>query len=217
MHKVISFDIGGTLLKETNNPENKKYDLRSLAALLDLPYDIVRTTYKDVYQKMNGTFDELLNTFCSKLGTSVKEEYIKFFKEKFSIASSSNTVNEDVINLIRKIKENGYKVILVSNSCSLLNNNLSEELLSLIDGLYYSYNLGYTKSDKELYEYIEKDIGYSKGEILHIGDTLNSDYKDPIKYGWDAIYYGIPTEDDVKYITDLNELLNIIEDNCKKI
>lgn len=210
MYKVISFDIGGTLIKETNNPEMKKYDLKSLASLVNLPYEIVRIAYKDVYQKTNGTFDELINDFCNRLGIEVKDEYVTFFKEKFELSNSNATISEEDTEIIRTLKENGYKIILVSNSCCLLNNNISNEIISLIDGLFYSYNLGYTKSDKELYEYIENTIGYSGNEILHIGDTLGSDYKDPIKNGWDAIYFGIPKEDGISYITNLRELYNIL-------
>ena len=52
MIKVVSFDIGGTLIENNENQnETKKYDLKSLRTLLNLPYEKVRETYKLFFQK----------------------------------------------------------------------------------------------------------------------------------------------------------------------
>lgn len=47
-------------------------------------------------------------------------------------------------------------------------------------------------------------------EILHIGDTLKSDYYIPKKYGWNVLYYGKCDEADVKSIEFLTDLINIL-------
>ena len=55
MIKVVSFDIGGTLIENNENQnETKKYDLKSLTTLLNLPYEKVRETYKLFFQKSKG-------------------------------------------------------------------------------------------------------------------------------------------------------------------
>ena len=48
--KIISFDIGGTLIGEHNN----LYNLNNLSDLLKLPYENVRKVYKDIFQKTKG-------------------------------------------------------------------------------------------------------------------------------------------------------------------
>ena len=50
MIKVISFDIGGTLLRE-NNDNQKNYNIDALTNLLGIPKEIVRSAYKEVFQK----------------------------------------------------------------------------------------------------------------------------------------------------------------------
>ena len=47
MIKVISFDVGGTLLKTTSD---KDYSLNALALLLDKPYYEIRKVYKNVFK-----------------------------------------------------------------------------------------------------------------------------------------------------------------------
>ena len=51
MIKVISFDIGGTLIQ---NESDDKYNLKSLSEMIKLPYDIVRDSYKSIFQKKKG-------------------------------------------------------------------------------------------------------------------------------------------------------------------
>ena len=95
-------------------------------------------------------------------------------------------ISNNVLSLIKKIKKLGYKVICVSNSCCLIESDLGNELLKMLDGVYYSLDLGYTKSYEKLYEIIEKKLNVKKGEVLHIGDTLISDYFKVKENGWKA-------------------------------
>ena len=209
MIKVVSFDIGGTLLKENNDIANN-YSIKELTKLLDLPYEKVRDTYKDVFQKQNGTFKELTDKFCKILNINKSDELITFFKNKFAI-SDGKILPEDV-ELLKEIKRRGYKIILFSNNCCLIKSNLKKTLDGIVDDIFYSYDLGYTKSDKESYQIIENKLGCKPEEFLHIGDTLKSDYSKPIQYGWHAIYFGKSDDLSIKIITKLNEILEYLGD-----
>ena len=47
MIKVISFDIGGTLIENNESfNEMQKYNLKNLTKLVNQPYEKVRETYK---------------------------------------------------------------------------------------------------------------------------------------------------------------------------
>lgn len=211
MLKIISFDIGGTLLENNNNSQN--YSLKELTKLTGLPYENVRYIYKDVFQKSKGTLEELIDAFCTKLKLEKKENLIKFFTDKFSNEQLSGNISNDKITLIKKIKENGYKVILFSNSCCLLNNDAINEIMNLVDGAFYSYDIGYTKDDEESYDYIENEMSINSCEILHIGDTIKSDYIMPIKNGWNALFYGNSYDKNVNSISSLMELYEILKIN----
>ena len=101
MIKVISFDIGGTLI-EDNNDTFDKYNLKSLAKLVNLDYNNVRLVYKDIFQKTKGTFDELVDNFCNKLNIEKTDELIDFFNNKFN--SNTSSISTDKIEFIILIK-----------------------------------------------------------------------------------------------------------------
>ena len=210
MIKVVSFDIGGTLLKNEDNVSQSQYGLKELTKLLNLPYEKVREAYKDVFQKKKGKFNELITNFCNKLEIKSNKTIIDFFHNKFFNESKKQVILSENISLIKNLKLNGYKVILFSNSCCLLNNDAINEVLDYVDNIFYSYDIGYTKDDEESYKYIEKVMKVKPNEILHIGDTLKSDYYIPKKYGWNVLYYGKCDEADVKSIEFLTDLINIL-------
>lgn len=215
MIKVVSFDIGGTLLEDSHdNPNN--YNLKELAKIVNMPYENVRDVYKNVFQKSNGTLNELVGKFCNDLGISNNENLNNFFIGKFSNNNINNTISNDKITLIRDLKENGYKVILFSNSCCLLNNDAIKEIYDLVDGVFYSYDIGYTKDDKESYQYVEKTLNVKPAEILHIGDTLKSDYLKPVENGWNALFYGVSDDESVNCISSLMELYDFFDIRTSK-
>ena len=215
MIKVVSFDIGGTLLEDSHdNPNN--YNLKELAKIVNMPYENVRDVYKNVFQKSNGTLNELVGKFCNDLGISNTENLINFFIGKFSDNNINNTISNDKITLIRDLKEKGYKVILFSNSCCLLNNDAIKEIYDLVDGVFYSYDIGYTKDDKESYQYVEKTLNVKPTEILHIGDTLKSDYLKPVENGWNALFYGVSDDESVNCISSLMELYDFFDIRTSK-
>ena len=187
MIKVISFDIGGTLLENTED-NSTKYNLKELTKIANKPYDIVRSVYKNVFQKSKGTLKKLTKSFCSSLGIDITDDLTNFFIEKFACNSRHNVISSENINLINNLKRNGYKVILFSNSCCLLNNDAIKEIYELVDDVFYSFDIGYTKDENESYKYIENKMNIKPNEILHIGDTLKSDYIKPIENGWNALF-----------------------------
>lgn len=211
MIKVVSLDIGGTLIKG----KKSNYNLKALTDLINLPSEDVRKAYKDVFQKMNGDFDTLTNIFCERLNIEKTDELINFFKHLF-LDNNSDTISDKDTKIIKKIKELGYKVILFSNSTALFkHSNDLNKILPYIDGIFYSYEMGYTKSDAESYRYIEQKLNVAPNEFLHIGDTLRSDYLEPINNGWNAIYYGSCDDNNVLQINDLEDILNYLNSKNK--
>lgn len=61
---------------------------------------------------------------------------------------------EVIINLYNT----GYRIILFSNNCCLVDSCVDEEINKYIEHIYYSYDMGYTKSDKEAYQIIINDF-----------------------------------------------------------
>ena len=213
MIKVVSLDIGGTII-ETNSISN--YTLKKLTSIVNKPYEEVRKIYKNIFQKQKGTLEELVNSFCEELNIDINNNISSFFKEKFSLENNKFTMNNKIEKIVQKLKEKGLKIILSSNSCCLIENNFSTYFLENIYDVFYSYNLGYTKEDKEFYSIIETKLNYKPEHFLHIGDTLENDYLFPKKYGWNAIYYGENFNQEIDSITNLEEIINIVVERNNK-
>jgi len=205
MIKVISLDIGGTILFTENI---NKYGFNELAIITNKPYEEVKKCYKEIFQKQKGTLEELTMMFCNKLKIEINNEILNFFKEKFNEVNNVVTLNNIVMEFIYKLKQKNLKIILFSNSCCLMKNSLDASFISQFDDIFYSYDLGYSKEDKESYRIIEEKMGYKPDEFLHVGDTLTSDYLYPKKYGWNALYYGKNSDDLVESIITLDEVFN---------
>ena len=82
MIKVISLDIGGTLI-EFNDDTLSKYGFIQLSDITGLPYNDVRLAYKDIFQKTKGTRSELINNFCKLLNIKRTIQLENYFKNKF--------------------------------------------------------------------------------------------------------------------------------------
>ena len=207
MIKIISFDIGGTIL--TSKSIND-YNLKKLTELINMPYEDVRIAYKNVFQKKKGSLNELVEIFCNSLDINVNSDILNFFKEKFSENNNIFCVDKNIEVIMEKLKQKGFKIILFSNSCCLIKNNFKKELLNNVDHIFYSYDIGYTKDEEESYRIIEKKLNCDPKEILHIGDTLSSDYIMPRKNGWNALFYGNSDDSTISTINNLEDIVDII-------
>lgn len=216
MIKIISFDIGGTLLINDNNDKNNNYGLKELTDLLNLPYENVRNSYKKIFQTKKGSLNELIDIFCKELGIKHNQKLNEFFYNKFN-QSQRGTISSENILLINTLKNEGYKIILFSNSCCLLNNDAINDIVDCIDDIFYSYDIGYTKDDEESYKYIEEKLNVKPNEILHIGDTLKSDYYMPKRNGWNVLYYGKVDDTNINSISSLTDLYGILKKATNEI
>lgn len=212
MIKVISFDIGGTILY---NKSLDDYNLKKLTELVNADYKLVRHVYKDVFQKSIGTFYELVSKFCNKLNIEMNDDILNFFENKFSNENNISVMDKNIINVMSDLKSMGYKIILFSNSCVLIKNKFSDGFLKYIDEIFYSYDIGFTKDDEESYKIVESKMDCLGSEILHIGDTLKSDYLKPREFGWNAYLYGKSDDKNIETIENLNEIIDLLGDLCK--
>ena len=84
---------------------------------------------------------------------------------------SDGDFNPEALELLRKIKSKGYKIYILSDLKETDFGDFKEHVSEdLYDKFYKSYEIGYTKPSKEIYEYVIKDIGINPSNILFFDD-----------------------------------------------
>lgn len=90
--------------------------------------------------------------------------------------------------LLRELARRGYRVILVSNFDSTLEQLLSRDgTAGLFDALFVSAVLGIEKPDLAFYRHVCDTLGLAAGEIAMVGDDLRLDVQPALSIGMKAV------------------------------
>ncbi len=196
MISVIVFDLGNVLI-----PFDYKIMIERFNNLGDGLGNKFAELYKNNYEyhrdfeRGKVSREDFMKTMLERLDFMISaEEFCKIFSEIF-------TVNQDVIDLLPKLKEN-YELCLLSNT-----NEIHEEygyrhyeFMKHFDKLFLSHEVGYVKPEKEIYAAVENYTGKPPEEHLFIDDILEY-VNGAIDCGWNAVQFIGYT----KLVDDLNK------------
>lgn len=198
MYKVISFDAGNTLIKQKNSKK-----ILTISKAFHVNENQLREIFKNTICifPLEKAKQELLHYFNEQQIEFIKTVYAKQHKVK---------VFKGVYKTLKTLKAKNYKIIISSNSTCFNVNTLPKELLALVDKLYVSYEIGYAKPDGKFFSYILNDLNLQKNEIIHIGDSMKSDYLAAHSFGIDAALITNVKNAGKKHITNVNEIWEIL-------
>ena len=93
----------------------------------------------------------------------------------------------DVIPVLKKLKEQNYKLAIVSNSPSFGIESLRNTLFRYFDAICLSCDLGTIKPDKRMFLTALKRLGTKPEETIMVGDNYQDDIKPAISTGMSAV------------------------------
>lgn len=190
-YKYVSFDIFDTLiLRNVLNPndifkiiQNKVHINDFYTKRINAEKEAVRKSLKEEI-----TLEEIYSNITELKSYNEKEYVMNLEKETEIKYSTFNPIFKEIIDYCRK---NHMKIIIASDMYldestikSILEKNGVE-----YDYLYLSSKIKLRKSRGKMYNYILKDLGISKNELVHIGDNKLSDYIIPKMMGIKSILY----------------------------
>lgn len=122
----------------------------------------------------------------------LKEEFINICKQSYyEVEKENQYVNNNVINILKRYKRNGCKILLVSDfycGKNFISKCLSNfKLLDLIDDVFVSCDLKMSKRTGTIYNYLLCNLDIQSGDVLMIGDNKFSDYQKARENSIDAI------------------------------
>ena len=158
---ILNFNINEVLRKFTNNINEQNFILENIInspewlgnALIDTGYISRENAIEIVQDRTNHTNDELINNFWCN--------YNNFAQ-----------VDERVLQLIQKLKDNNYKIYLLSNinpyTFEFVN---TSGLFNLVDGYVLSYKEHKVKPYKAIYNVLLERYKLLPNECIFIDDN----------------------------------------------
>ena len=175
--RLFIFDAGGVTIKNIDFSKE-----------LCSTYGIDYTEFWDDYSKYEFPMFE---------GVVTEEMYLKHLERKFNIKITGNpikeyfrpTINEEMRDIIKRLKDRGYRVVLGSNTIADHTDVMTKMgALDLFDELYCSDRMGLSKPGRFFFEYILEHEGVKAEDAFFTDDRL--DYiEGAIQVGIDTLHY----------------------------
>ena len=184
MKSVISFDLDGTLT--TRAFVDAVWD-EGVPSHVSLSYKIPKETARFLCRNAYETIGDRsikyyqLPYWLKYLGLHADaKDIIKTFSHSIEIFS-------DVLPTVKKLKQQGLKLVIFSNATRLfLDEEMSKGGLSPYFDLVVSLpdDWGMLKSDPAAFKRLETAVG----PFIHIGDNMHHDFEAPLKAGYNALH-----------------------------
>lgn len=181
MIKNIIFDIGGVILN---------WDLDEMLNYFTDKEEEQKFIYDNIFNSEEWVKGGLID-----LGAISQYDFVSRIKEKTNhindklvedvILNYYKTlhVKKEVINLIKKLKEQGYNVYVLSNINDYIIEKINaKSFLELTDGYVLSYQVKKIKPNKEIYDILLNKYNLNSKESLFI-DDLDENIKTANKLG----------------------------------
>lgn len=165
MGKAVIFDLNGVFLKSDFLSERveKKWGVKveEFVSALKQVMGVVR--------KPNAPAAfSLWKPYLDRWGVVVNE------KEFFSFWFSGEHVVSELVDYAKNLKENGYQVFVLSNNFKERTDYYRDhfpELFSLFDGVYFSWETGFVKPQKEAFMNLLEMNNLKPDECIYFDDS----------------------------------------------
>ena len=195
-YKAIGFDYGGVIVGE---PISGFYSV--LSSILDIDIATIKKIYFENNYLMNiggESYVDMWKKILVILKKTEKENDVLELIEK----GYNNKVNNEVIGIIKILREKGYMTGIISNNASRINKEITDlGLIAFFDNILISEDLGYMKPDKRIFEIFCEKLNIKKSELIFIDDSENS-----LKYSKEIGYTPILFKNVESLKNDLTEL-----------
>ncbi|MBI9011513.1 MAG: HAD-IA family hydrolase [Clostridiales bacterium] len=148
------------------------------------------------------------------LTDNVIENLMHIRKKRFKDALIG--VDEDIIEVLKKIKEAGIKLCLISNADIIdVMYWKASPLCQLFDDVVFSYEVGCVKPDAEIYEIALNKMNTISEKCLFVGDGGSDELKGAKQLGiTTAMAKQFIERDELKNSEDVDYVINKFSDLC---
>jgi HAD superfamily hydrolase (TIGR01549 family) len=200
---LVVFDLYGTLI----NFGIKKHPFRRI---LQWAREQGRSPHPDDARTIMTTLGNPTDIF-SKMGIDAPSRMLSQFNDEVEKEIESLTLYDDVLPVLSQLTANRIPMAICSNLAQPYGTVIQKLLPQFHFIKCLSYEVGYIKPDKEMYEYVVNRSDVAQSEAIFVGDTLLADYEGPKEFGFKARHLvrdGLELK--AEAIRDLREILHFI-------
>src|SRR4030042_5608042 len=165
MIEAIIFDFGGVIIPEPEGDVNMYFSEK-----FGVPYDLTEATIDRLllkFQTGDTTDKEFWSTFATEVGIEMPEEYEKLWLNEASIVPRK----PDVVEIVRKLGEAGYKLAILSNTIPpYARYNREKGNYNGFEYIILSSEVGIKKPNPEFYRLALERIGAQALDCVYIDD-----------------------------------------------
>ena len=174
-YDAVLFDLFGTLIDVF--PQSVYNDVtRQITTILAVPHDEYHKQWMKCSTERNrgdfGSTEDDIRHVCGILGACPDPEQIaKATELRLNLQRRNQTPRAGAIDTLRKLREMGMKIALVSDSYSDVTRVWMEsEFAPLMDAAVFSCDLGVTKPNPALYKTAYERLGVRPDRCMYVGD-----------------------------------------------
>lgn len=192
---LISIDYWGTLYDHKGSKKMRMDIVNKFIKRYLLEHNISpNKNIDDIFYAMSQyiSHQHNNNSFPSdeKIGEYISAQY-NFIIDKYSVVDLKHKIEELYINVIKPVPKIGslefvertsksHKLCITSDTFFIRGHTIKEILkkdgfIKYFDALFFSDEIGLGKTKHKQLEYLISKYGFNKKDVVHIGDSINSD------------------------------------------
>ena len=165
--KCVLFDIGGVLVDW-----HMSWITSEISKRFDIKEDLIILAFDKYLPKLDsGKINE--SNFWQNIATDTESDLLKNNNESlWDTYFRKNAIPKpDVKKLSIDLKNNGFTIGIISNIEKVTHGVVDDwDMLSHFEHKFMSYQIGFSKPDPRIYEYVIDKLPYSPDELLFIDD-----------------------------------------------
>lgn len=197
MIDTVLFDIGGTLITQTRNPQRAILDAQYIITRLaecGIDLNVDAKTLAEELQQTSEQYKHLGERTLKELSTTqIWNAYLlkdrlagrtidACIAEEFSFCHDflrlDNRPREGLLETLTELKAMGLKIGIITNTISTtFANHILKQcgVYEFFPVIVKSCEFGYRKPDRKIFEYTMSLIGTTKDRTCYVGDTISRD------------------------------------------